>query len=74
MAGLKRRLEHLERQSGGRVEEAIKREVLSRLTDEELDACEAALERVEAGEDPTKDDRAVVARWQVVRNEVSAGL
>jgi len=45
MAGLKRRLELLGRHSGGRQNAAIRREILARLTDEELAALEEALLR-----------------------------
>lgn len=45
MGGIDRRLEHLERHFGGRRDEAIIREFLGRLTDEELDALEESLLR-----------------------------
>jgi hypothetical protein len=45
MTGLKRRLELLERHSGGRLQQAINREILARLTDEDLRTLEEALLR-----------------------------
>jgi hypothetical protein len=74
MGSIKRRLENLERHSGSQPEEAIRREILSRLTDEELDRLEAAIVHVHAGEPQTDEDRTILARWEAVREEISTRL
>lgn len=56
---MRRRVERLEAkvcQQANEYEEAISRRVLSRLTDSELDAYEAALVRVIEEKEPAEDD------------------
>jgi hypothetical protein len=40
------------------------------MTDAELDACEAALERQDLGESLTEEDLAIVARAEAIRGEI----
>jgi hypothetical protein len=62
----------LEKQAAGRIDRGKTQEVLGRMTNEELDAYEAAGVRSEAGEEPTEEDRLIAARVLTIREEVAA--
>jgi len=71
---LKRRLQLLKAGLGASPEGhegAVGRETLRRMTDEELDAYEAAIERQVAGEAPTEEDRAIAERAEAIGGEVA---
>lgn len=70
MGSLERRLKVLESLTSGRVDRAKTQEVLGRMTDEDLDAYEAAVVRSEAGEEPTEEDRLIAARVLTIREEI----
>lgn len=73
MAGLEKRLERLETATGTTqsvLDAAVRREALGRMTDEELEAYEAAVVRSEAGEEPTEEDRLIAARVLTIREEI----
>lgn len=73
MGYLERRLKRLEAATGTTPtaqDETVRRAVLGRMSDEDLDACEAAIERSEAGEEPTEADRAIAARVEAIREEL----
>lgn len=72
MGSLEKRLKALEGRTSSRVDRAKTQEVLGRMTDEELDALEAAAARSEAGEEPTPADRLIAARVEAIREEVGA--
>ncbi len=69
----RRRLERLEKGRGlspGERAARESREVLGRLTDEELDRLEAVVVRQEAGEEPTEEGRAIISRVEELQEEV----
>lgn len=73
MGNLERRLKLLEAATGstqGVQDAAVRREALGRMTDEDLDAYEAAVVRSEAGEEPTEEDRLIAARVEAIREEI----
>ncbi len=77
MGGLERRLERLE--SGADTstqerEQAVSRETLRRLTDDELSLCEALLKRQQRGERPTEEQQRFLSRYQSLREEVRGEL
>lgn len=72
MGSLERRLGVLEKQTAGRIDRGKTQEVLGRMTNEELDAYEAAVVRSEAGEEPTEEDRLIAARVLTIREEIGA--
>ena len=77
MGNLERRLKLLEAASEagstqGVQDAAVRREALGRMTDEDLDAYEAAVVRSEAGEEPTEEDRLIAARVLTIREEIGA--
>jgi len=72
MGSLERRLEHLERHSRGRLEEAISREPLRRLTDEELEALEESLlaeARARGEQPPPNPFLEEMKRWEAEAKE-----
>lgn len=74
MASLERRLERLETATGTTQsvrDRSVRREALNRMTDEELEACEGAAVRHEAGKNPTAADREIVARSWELNEEVA---
>jgi hypothetical protein len=74
---LKRRLEDLEERLGTdreSVEDAISREVIRRMTTEELREYRDALKRrIQTGE-PAEEDAPIRQRWQELYEEVRSGL
>lgn len=70
MGNLERRLKVLESLTSDRVDRAKTQELLGRMTDEDLDAYEAAVVRSEAGEEPTEEDRLIAARVLTIREEI----
>ncbi len=70
IGGRLRRLEERVVPTPTECEGGAKREVLRRMTNEELDAYGAALSCYEAGEDATIEDRALLARVEALYEEV----
>ncbi len=74
MGSLKSRLEHLEALTEQGRGDLVGREVLHRMTDEELEAYEAAVRRHETGEALAEEDLPILRRADVLREEVSREL
>lgn len=77
MGSLEKRLERLEAATGSTPDvqdSAVRRAALGRMTNEELEACEGAAVRHEAGENPTAADREIVARAWELNEEVAREL
>ncbi len=78
MGRIKGRLRRLEERAGTRPSEQrddpVGREVLRRMTDEELEAYGAALRRHEALEDATDADRVIADRVKTLYEEVRDGI
>lgn len=74
MGSLEKRLERLETATGTTQsvrDRSVRREALNRMTNEELEACEGAAVRHEAGENSTAADREIVARSWELNEEVA---